>query len=449
MSINTDGTSTDNELLRQVRDALAHLYDYTHLERHPLAEQLAAAVSASGSAQQTRAQLTRRVLLDAMEELNPGDNVPVRALERRAHTILFGLYVEGRDAQSVAASLGIGGRQLRRDRAAAVEALTNILSDRYLAASAGDATSDAPASPAQSEEETLRAESARLAQQRERVHVDSLVRKLLPLLNGLAAQSGSDLRTALSPDLPPLEFNETLLRQILLSLTSQVLTHWSPAAVTFVTQWSDGVAGIGLRLDFAETPAPTPIAWEGLNAGDQSVDTLAAALGGRVRFEAGAPGSCTLWLLLPHGESGLDVLVVDDTHDLFELFQRYVAHGTEQALYRLSHAPGVDRALDQIREGLPDAIILDLMMPNRDGWDLLQELRTDPATARVPVIVCSVLHEPELAFSLGAQHYLKKPVGSTELLQVLDEVRQGVRQQAWAAAAHPEALADSAGSGSL
>ena len=49
-------------------------------------------------------------------------------------------------------------------------------------------------------------------------------------------------------------------------------------------------------------------------------------------------------------------------------------------------------------------------MPNVDGWQVLRGLARDPATARIPVVICSVLKEPELAFSLGARAYLKKPV---------------------------------------
>ena len=77
-----------DELGRQIRDALAHLYDYVYLQRHPLAERL---LPAHASTIRTRAQELRRILLDAIESLNPGDSVPIRALERRSYAILFGL----------------------------------------------------------------------------------------------------------------------------------------------------------------------------------------------------------------------------------------------------------------------------------------------------------------------------------------------------------------------
>ena len=76
----------------------------------------------------------------------------------------------------------------------------------------------------------------------------------------------------------------------------------------------------------------------------------------------------------------------------------------------------------------PGIITIDLMMPGRDGWELLQALRAQPETVTIPVIVCSVLDEPELARSLGAQGCLKKPAGQVDLLQALE----AAQAQAWA-----------------
>jgi CheY-like chemotaxis protein len=59
------------------------------------------------------------------------------------------------------------------------------------------------------------------------------------------------------------------------------------------------------------------------------------------------------------------------------------------------------------------------MMPTQDGWEILQALKNDPATQHVPVIICSVLDDPELARSLGAVAYLHKPVTQADLLSVL------------------------------
>jgi CheY-like chemotaxis protein len=61
------------------------------------------------------------------------------------------------------------------------------------------------------------------------------------------------------------------------------------------------------------------------------------------------------------------------------------------------------------KEVRPFAITLDVMMPGRDGWDVMQELKHNPETRNIPVIICSILEEEEKGFSMGASDYLVKP----------------------------------------
>ena len=61
------------------------------------------------------------------------------------------------------------------------------------------------------------------------------------------------------------------------------------------------------------------------------------------------------------------------------------------------------------------------MMPEQDGWETLQALHNDDATRHIPVVVCSVLDDPELAFSLGASGFIAKPVRQEDLLRCLQQ----------------------------
>jgi signal transduction histidine kinase len=237
---------TYNDFVRDVHEALTHLYDHAYLECHRLAKQLA---SPEGRANRTRAQEVRRVLLDTLEELNPGENVPMRALERRAYAVLFGLYVEGRDAAAVANALGIGGRQLRRDRAAAVEALATILYDRYLPRPAKEAGG--------ADEEPLLDEIQRLTQQQERVDLPRLVQKLLTLLNGLAEEQGIHILSSIPAEFPSLQTDPMLLRQILLGIASQAISHTNPSEIIFAAQIEEQELSILLRWRRHEARACT------------------------------------------------------------------------------------------------------------------------------------------------------------------------------------------------
>jgi CheY-like chemotaxis protein len=112
------------------------------------------------------------------------------------------------------------------------------------------------------------------------------------------------------------------------------------------------------------------------------------------------------------------VLVVDDSDDMRALFRRYLSGGP----YRVVESGRCDEVVDLVQRERADCVILDVMMPSRDGWDVLQSLRGHPETRAVPVIVCTVLRQRALALSLGATDFLTKPVTRDALLSSLRRV---------------------------
>ena len=64
------------------------------------------------------------------------------------------------------------------------------------------------------------------------------------------------------------------------------------------------------------------------------------------------------------------------------------------------------------------------MMPNKDGWSVLTELKSDPATRDYPVIICSILEQADKGFSLGAADYLVKPILEEDLVHALDRLNK-------------------------
>jgi CheY-like chemotaxis protein len=398
-------------LAREVRDALTHLYDHAYLERHPLAARLA---PPSGGPR-TRAQATRRILLDAIELLNPGDNVGLRALERRAYGILFGLYVEGLDVADVAEQLGISARQLRRDRAVAIEALAAILEDRHLPPAPPLAVPPAPPTEIPAPPvDALLTESRRLAAQPEALDLARLIANLLPILTPLARERQVTLAAAIDPALPRVRANPTLVRQILIGLARQAMEPGRAGRLSF--QAAVGAGSIRVGLVF--TPAGGATTAPALPP-DSDLATMAAALGGAIEEELPATPAAagTRWLRLPY-RAQRTVLIVDDNQDLLELFRRYLAGYP----YQVMAAGTVDEGLALLGGTRPDAVVLDLMMPGRDGWEFLRAVREEPGLQDLPVIVCSVLHEPDLALALGAQDVLKKPVAAADLLAALTRV---------------------------
>ncbi len=403
------GEGVEPEFLREVRDALGHLYDHAYLQRHPLTERLA---PGDAAAARTRGQELRRLLLDAIEALKPGMDLTTPVPARNPHAILFGLYVQGQEQAQMARRLGICTRQLRRDLAAAIEALAATLYDRHLRSPLPDGSPVA--------KEPLRTESERLAQGRQPVDLRELVQDLLPLLGAIAAERGIRLQSRVGPGLPQPFANRTLLRQALIGLASQALAGLPLRSLCFETRRVGVAIGVGLALGYArEAPADAGDPAWGLRLESGPLATLARALGASLVREAAGPAVEKVWLLLPVRDEAL-VLVVDDNDEIFALFERYVAGQP----YRLVHAGSVDQALAEARATNPAIIVVDLMMPNRDGWELLQALRSEPATAHISTIVCSVLEEPALARTLGVRACLKKPVGQADLLLALEAAKR-------------------------
>ena len=109
------------------------------------------------------------------------------------------------------------------------------------------------------------------------------------------------------------------------------------------------------------------------------------------------------------------VLVIDDDPEARELIERFLRRGGFDVVTASGGKEGVRLA----REIQPRAITLDLLMPDMDGWLVLKTLKSDPATADVPVVILSVANEESKGYSLGATDYLTKPVNRNDLLKVL------------------------------
>ncbi len=109
------------------------------------------------------------------------------------------------------------------------------------------------------------------------------------------------------------------------------------------------------------------------------------------------------------------VLVVDDD----PLIQHLLRGQLEQEGFRVLVAvDGVD-GLTMAREARPDVILLDIHLPKLDGWQVLAELKSDPALVNIPVIIQSVEEQRARAFSFGACEYLVKPVEADRLVTIV------------------------------
>ena len=130
-----------------------------------------------------------------------------------------------------------------------------------------------------------------------------------------------------------------------------------------------------------------------------------------------------------HDFSKYNVLAVDDIPVNLLLVQKMLSRFN----FRIRTASGGQQSLDAVAAEKPDLILLDLMMPGIDGFEVIRRLRADPATADIRIVILSALNSNEdvvKGFNLGANDFIMKPIIMEKLLNSVITQMQLVEAQA-------------------
>ncbi len=410
------------ELARQLDNALSRLYDHPYLESHPLASLLANAKGLRSVGQ----ALSRR-LIEAIETCKPDEHLPLCSAPWRNFRYLQLRYIQLKTAKEVARELGVSERQSRRIHCEAIDYLTSALW-AAIASTDGTVTPQQGATAEGDKKTTFGVEDDEISfltsvSRQQSVSLIETIGGVLTTMTKMAAAGRVGIGVDLPTDLPLVAVERTVLRQGLLSLLVAGLR--SGARRISITA---GIRTSSVELRLLLSPAYGPgrrgakqeaAARAPVDPGrDRSLEVgshLLATQGGHVRVEPGRGGVATIALELPFVEP-TTVLVVDDNPDTVRLFRRYLCEGA----YRVVEASSGEQAIQLARQLHPAAITLDIMMPGQDGWETLQTLCNQPETADIPIIVCSVIDQRDLALSIGAAESLAKPVTQEALLKALE-----------------------------
>ncbi len=120
------------------------------------------------------------------------------------------------------------------------------------------------------------------------------------------------------------------------------------------------------------------------------------------------------------------ILVVDDDTPIRSLLRQELG----DAGYLVKEAANGKAALDMVRLSKPDLIILDVMMPEINGFDVAAVLKNDPATMDIPIIILSIVQDKERGLRIGVDRYLTKPINTEQLFHEVEELlEQGVSKK--------------------
>ena len=398
-----------NQFRYQVRDALAHLYDQAYLETHPLVAFLKVDHS-----NEPRGTALQHVLLDAIQGLRPSPDLPYSSVSWRKYRYLFLRYAQAVPLPEIGSDLGISLRQARRHSYDALTAVAALLWDRYctepeeVVATETPNNVDLTVNPVDQEVVHIEAQAHEMP-----VSIGELLVGVVNTIRPLAERRGVALSITLPDTVPTASVDRGVLRQVLLNVLTLTLKVGRAVGLAVEASTGDAEVRISIRVTLTmDVEAATQL----VTVDDRwyiARHLLQAQRGhAEVLPTSGTPLTiCVCLRSVPRSK----ILVVEDNHDVITLYRRYLSDSPYQILDVTDGSVVVDVAATE----QPAAILLDVMMPAQDGWEILQFLQGRPETQGIPVIVCSILREKELALTLGATDLLVKPVSRPVLLQAL------------------------------
>ncbi|HEX9657319.1 MAG TPA: response regulator [Bacteroidota bacterium] len=270
-----------------------------------------------------------------------------------------------------------------------------------------------------------------------------------------------NLEFAFSPEFDEIVVDQTRFKQILINLVSNAIKFSDPGGTVRISSRREGNDiqfevldhGIGIKAadvthlfkPFKQAADGKGMNRNGIGLGLVITKKLIELHGGTIWIDSAWGEGSTVSFRIPlvidvstelgkQGEMLLEVLkrenkplrdeerplalIVEDSLQAAELMKMHI----ESAGYRVVIAKDGAEAVEMAKELRPTVITLDLMLPVKDGWQVMKELKRHPLCKHIPIVIVSIIDEKNLGFGLGAVDYFVKPVNRDDLIKALDRV---------------------------
>ena len=294
----------------------------------------------------------------------------------------------------------------------------------------------------------------------EKFEISSMLQDVVSTIEPSVAKNGNRLEFRSAEGLGSIQADLTKVRQALLNLLSNACKFTSNGVITLTatreTVYGDdwlrlGVSdtGIGISSEqmtklfkaFSQADALTSKTYGGSGLGLILSRRICQMMGGDITVHSEPGVGSTFTLHLPADGAGSKaamletegaaesipiatsdaptVLVIDDDWTARDLMRRFL---DQQGLHMVGAASGAE-GLRLAKELRPAIILLDVIMPEMDGWAVLAALKAVPQLASTPVIMATIVDEENRGYAMGATHYLTKPINRKHLAQIIEEYR--------------------------
>jgi CheY-like chemotaxis protein len=392
----------------RIKDALNHLSDTAYLENGNLPALL---LTEDEARQPNRVQLFRNKIGESIDLLRPPDEIPTNDAEWRCYRILSLRYLRGMDLYRIEDELGLSQRQVQRDLKKGLDALVVILWDQLqmLDNLTTELENESGEAQDSSELELIQEELKNWEITFDLFNLNQIIEQAVQLCESLLRKNLHEQvdHTNVDRNLN-VRVDQILTKQGLYKVLGMVSSGAENTKILMQTRKLNDFF-IELSIQFHHDPP--------LNLNNWQIAQLFFTIQGVNHNLVENAQDTTVSIILPLVQQK-SCLVIDDVVSVRRLIERMLGSYGIQVF----GSDDGEQALNLAQLMRPDFILLDILMPKMDGWQMVKTLKSNPETEAIPVIICSVLYEPELSQAVGAEGYIRKPINRLELIHTLTEI---------------------------
>lgn len=284
------------------------------------------------------------------------------------------------------------------------------------------------------------------------VDLRPIFKTVLSTAIGLVKEKPIQLRNEIPDDIPNVWGDETRIRQVLtnlyqnaskftnegtiiLKVENSFNEYGEPQVKISLTDTGIGIAKVDqekLFVPFSQVDDSATRKAGGTGLGLSLCKAMVEMQGGSIGVHSELSKGSTFWFTLPTirtRKPGIDdtvelsplrtIISIDDDEQVSKMYQRYLS---KHHYHVLPHTDPMS-AVTQVALQQPDLILLDIAMPQDEGWMVLEQLKENKLTHHIPVVVCSIVNNQEKGYALGASAYLVKPILEEDLVETLNSIK--------------------------